>query len=366
MKVLHIAAGNLFGGVERMLITLAGEGARVGGMESHFAASFEGVLSQSLRAIPAPVWMMGAVRTRAPWTIGRARENLRLLLAEGHYDVVVCHSAWCQAIFAPVVRKLKIPQVFWLHDVPRRLHWLDQWAGRCPPDLAICNSNFTRSYLYRVFPKARSVVIYCPVRHECADQAMLERLRGDLAQPSGSVTIIHASRMQAGKGHRVLLNALSRLEPLPDWSCWIVGGPQRASEQEYFASLGRQADALGLSRRVRFLGQRQDAPVLMQLADIHCQPNESPEPFGIAFVEALYCGLPVVTTGFGGATEIVDETCGRLVAPGHIQQLSEVLATLVGDSDLRRKLGLAGREHAHSLCNAEAQYRRIRDALALI
>ena len=56
-----------------------------------------------------------------------------------------------------------------------------------------------------------------------------------------------------------------------------------------------------------------DVPRLLAAADIHCQPNISPEPFGIAFIEALAAGLPVVTSAIGGAIEIVDDTCGRLV-----------------------------------------------------
>jgi glycosyltransferase involved in cell wall biosynthesis len=192
----------------------------------------------------------------------------------------------------------------------------------------------------------------------------LDKLRSELASAARSITIIHASRMQAWKGHRLLLNALKRLAPVPDWSCWIVGGPQRDSERKYCDSLAKLTHELGLSAKVRFLGQRDDAPLLMQLADIHCQPNERPEPFGIAFIEALYSGLPVVTTRFGGATEIVDGTCGRLVSPANVQELSETLATLMRDSSLRLQLGSAGPERARSLCAPESQLNRIRDVLA--
>ena len=48
-------------------------------------------------------------------------------------------------------------------------------------------------------------------------------------------------------------------------------------------------------------------PRLMAAADIYCQPNTTPEPFGIAFVEALAAGVPVVTTAMGGPLEIVDD-----------------------------------------------------------
>ena len=69
----------------------------------------------------------------------------------------------------------------------------------------------------------------------------------------------------------------------------------------------------GLAERVRFLGERADVPDLLGAADIHCQPNSSPEPFGLAFVEALHAALPVVTSDAGGAREIVTPACGVLV-----------------------------------------------------
>ena len=77
-------------------------------------------------------------------------------------------------------------------------------------------------------------------------------------------------------------------------------------------------------------------------ADIHCQPNTGPEPFGIAFVEALYAGLPVVTTRLGGALEIVNETCGVLVPPGDAGALAAALRRLIADPAERSRLGRAG------------------------
>ena len=67
---------------------------------------------------------------------------------------------------------------------------------------------------------------------------------------------------------------------------------------------------------MRFLGERRDVAACMRAADIHCQPNTAPEPFGLAFVEALYAGLPVVTTALGGALEILTDACGVLVPAG--------------------------------------------------
>ena len=92
---------------------------------------------------------------------------------------------------------------------------------------------------------------------------------------------------------------------------------------------------------MRFLGQRADVPRLMAAADIFCQPDIGPEPFGIVFIEALYAGLPVVTSAFGGAVEIVDETCGILTAPGDTAAVATAVRSLIQDPS-RRQPGCGG------------------------
>jgi glycosyltransferase involved in cell wall biosynthesis len=112
---------------------------------------------------------------------------------------------------------------------------------------------------------------------------------------------------------------------------------------------------LGIAERVRFLGQRADVADVLAAADIHCQPNTGPEPFGVAFVEALYAGLPVVTTSMGGALEIIDDNCGILVPPGEPHRLASSLFRLLRNAELRARLGQSGRVKAHDLCAPASQ-----------
>ena len=111
---------------------------------------------------------------------------------------------------------------------------------------------------------------------------------------------MQTSRLEAWKGQSLLIAALGRLRDRSGWVAWIAGGAQRPHEQEYLARLAADSEAAGISDRVRFLGQRSDVAELLAAADVHCQPNLWPEPFGIAFVEALYAGLPVVSARGGG------------------------------------------------------------------
>jgi glycosyltransferase involved in cell wall biosynthesis len=189
------------------------------------------------------------------------------------------------------------------------------------------------------------------------------RLRESLGTAPESIVILQASRLERWKGHALLLSALARLKDDPRWTCWLAGGPQRPAEAIYFAELRELAGEFGIAGRVRFLGERADVPGLLATADIHCQPNTGPEPFGLAFVEALGAGRPVVATALGGALEIIDETCGLLVAPDALP-LAEGLRRLIQDAELRVRLGSAGPARARALCDPARQIGRLYELLA--
>ncbi|HVA41545.1 MAG TPA: glycosyltransferase family 4 protein, partial [Candidatus Binataceae bacterium] len=91
--------------------------------------------------------------------------------------------------------------------------------------------------------------------------------------------------------------------------------------------------------------------------------NTGPEPFGITFIEALYAGLPVVTTSIGGALEIVDGSCGILVEPDDPGALAGALCRLIEDRELRARLGAAGPGRAAALCDPRAQMAALARAL---
>jgi glycosyltransferase involved in cell wall biosynthesis len=355
IKVLHLSAGKLYGGVETFLTTLARLRNMTPEMEVEFGLCFRGRLWDELVVSGVPVYDFGLVRLSRPWTVRRARQRLRQVLADRQPQVVVAHDIWPHTVFAPVVRRAGIRLVLSLHGVANRLHWLEWWASRTPPDLVIANSHFTAGSVRNVFPRARAETWHLPVARSVVDRAVRSQVRSDLGTAHETVVILQASRLERWKGHEVHLAALGLLRDIPEWECWLAGGVQKAGESEFMARLRSAAERLGIVDRVRFLGQRDDIPRLMAAADVFCQPNVGPEPFGIVFVEALYAGLPVVTSKFGGAAEIVDGTCGILTPPGDADAVAAALRRLIQDPSLRRTLGAAGPSRAESLCDPARQ-----------
>ncbi|MFP5258146.1 MAG: glycosyltransferase family 4 protein [Acidobacteriota bacterium] len=162
------------------------------------------------------------------------------------------------------------------------------------------------------------------------------------AKPDGSgpVRLLFVGRVVHQKGLDVLLAALAELPSGLKWSLDIVGdGPLRPA-------LAEQAARLGLAGRVRFAGwaTREAMPDILRAADLFVFASRD-EGMPNAVLEAMASGLPVAATRISGNEELVlDGETGLLVPPDDVAALAGALGRLLGDRDLRRRLGAAGRE----------------------
>lgn len=362
VRVLHVASGRLYGGVERMLATLAESASLAGGLIFEFAVAADGRLSDELRDRGVQVHGLGNVRLSRPASVLRARHHLRAILHQRPYAAVVCHAPWSHAIFGSIVRACGVPSVLWQHDRATGATLVERASRVIGADLVICNSQWTAQSAALLQPHAPHRVIYCPVAPEPATTNDRAEIRATLGASSADVVILAASRLEPWKGHLDLVRALARLTA-GSWTLWIAGGAQRPHEREYVAAIETEVRRLRLESRVRLLGERRDVRRLLAGADLLAQANAGPEPFGVVFAEALLAGVPVVTTNMGGAPEIVDESCGRLVAPHDLDALATALEELVSDAALRGSLGAAGFAHAAARCDPSVILPRLEAAL---
>jgi glycosyltransferase involved in cell wall biosynthesis len=353
VRVLHLHSGNLYGGVETFLLSLARFRALAPSMQMSVALTSDGRIAADLRGAGVPVTILGEARISRPFTVWRARRALASLLQSRRPDVIVCHQAWPLALFGPVAKRRSIALVLWMHMAAGR-HWLDRLGWRVHPGTVVCNSRFTASTLPKL--NACVEVVYAPV-----DAGVARAPRP--ASSNGHAIIIQVSRMEPLKGHAVLLDALAQLRSHAGWTCRLAGGAQRPQETRYMELLRAQAAALGIGDRVEFLGDRSDIPCLLAASDIYCQPNIEPDAFGISLIEAMAAGLPVVTSALGGAKEVIDETCGVLVAPRDSDTLASELSALLENRSRRERLGANGPARARALCDPAVQMPRIAEIL---
>ena len=333
-------------------------------MDSEFGLCFSGRLRSELTAGGAKVHDLGMVRLSRPWTVLEARKRFDQTLKIARPDVVVMHGSWPHTVFGPIVRRCGLRLVLLLHNDVSIPRLLDRWSARTAPDLVLCNSRFTALGAGPLFPRTPIDVCYLPVSPPTGiSNNVRNEVRTELGTGSDTKVILQSSRLERWKGQSVLLRALSHLRSAPTWECWIAGGPQRPSEQPYYDELLSEAESLDLTGRIRFLGQRGDVRRLLAAADVFCQPNVTPEPFGIAFVEALYAGLPVVTSNFGGGSEIVTAECGILTRPGDERDVSHALQSLLNGNVSRSRFAAEGPIRAELLCDPARQMNKLREIL---
>jgi glycosyltransferase involved in cell wall biosynthesis len=157
-------------------------------------------------------------------------------------------------------------------------------------------------------------------------------VRRELGVEDDSCCLLVLARLSRRKGIDVLLDAMARLESQP--VLWVAGdGEERVALEE-------QARRLALPR-VRFLGPREDKACLLAACDVVVMPSRA-EGLGVAALEAMACGRPVVASRVGGLVDLVDEATGRRVPPDDAGALAGALDALVRSADLRHRLGSAG------------------------
>jgi glycosyltransferase involved in cell wall biosynthesis len=159
--------------------------------------------------------------------------------------------------------------------------------------------------------------------------------------PGDAPTIGIAARLEPVKGLDTLLHAVAALrERRPGFTVQIAGS---GSAQ---ASLVALRDRLRLEDTVEFLGWRGDLAALHAGWDVFALPSRH-EGFGLAALEAMAAGLPVVASRTGGVPELVEDgVTGVLVEPADVAGLAAALERLIADPDLRRRMGAAARTRA--------------------
>ena len=106
--------------------------------------------------------------------------------------------------------------------------------------------------------------------------------------------------------------------------------------------LKEKVNHLGIEKNVVFTGFWSDVPEITAILDISVLPSFY-EGMGRVVLEAMAAGKPMVACRVGGVPEFVEDgVTGYLISPGDVDALVERLKTLIGDSDLRQKMGQQG------------------------
>lgn len=271
--------------------------------------------------------------------------------------------------FLPVLRRFNPKARIGLH---MQCDWLTQldpaWIGPrlAHADLLMGCSEFITQRIRETYPRYAS---RCHTLYNGTSVERLSKVNDQSAGENDAQSVLFVGRVSPEKGVHVLLDAFRRVhEQHPNARLDIVG-PISSAPMDYILSLSDDPKVRELAKfydgdyrqhldeqmpnsasaQVRYWGSLpyDELAQLYNKATVFVFPSVWHEPFGMPVVEAMASGTPVVATRSGGISEIVqDGKTGLLVKRGEAEDLAEALFKILGDAELRRSIGEAGRQRA--------------------
>lgn len=227
-------------------------------------------------------------------------------------------------------------------EIEPRARWIQRYAfnhGVVP--VAVANEvAVSLERLYRIQP-CRVILNGIPTDRYARPQIPRKHWRAREGFCDEDVLFVCAARFAPQKNHALLLKAFAQ-GPASDPNAHLVlvgdGALREQTEQ--------QAGALSLARQVHFLGLRTDIPDVLGAMDVFVLSSDY-EGNPLSVMEAMASGLPVVSTGVGGVSDLVQSGKeGLIVRPRDIQGLSDAMVSLLRNREARESLGMAAAQRA--------------------
>jgi glycosyltransferase involved in cell wall biosynthesis len=192
------------------------------------------------------------------------------------------------------------------------------------------------------FPRDRVFMIPNGVDTDrfCPNPAARSAFRQSLQVPDDAPLVGIVAALREEKNHHQFLSAARDVLRLhPDTRFVIVGdGPMRSAIEQ-------EINDLGLKRFVYLLGTRSDTPDILAALDVFALTSKN-EANPVSILEALACGIPVVSPNVGSIHEtVLDGQTGFLTKPGSSEETADAIVRLLGNKTLATSLGRNGREH---------------------
>ena len=301
-------------------------------------------------------------RKRPPGVAALAR-----VLDAHRYDVINTHSStdsWLAAVACRMVRDPPLIVRTRHVAVPVRNDPGTRWLYRKATARVVTTGEALREQLVRDNGLDPSRVESIPTGIDATafgglGQDEARRLAG---LPLDAPLVGIVATLRSWKGHRHLVDAFARMAERRAVLAIVGDGQQRDD-------LERQVDTLGLAGRVRFAGQQRDVAPWLAALDAFALPSTANEGVPQALLQAMFAGVPCVTTAAGAIPEIARDGETALVVPaGDPGALAHAIDRLLADRALATRLAKAARAFvapryglATMLDRMEATFRRVLD-----
>lgn len=352
MKIMFLIESLQLAGAERVVLELA-QGARREGCEAHIVTLRE---ENSLDGSPyqdaqrQPLFRRGEFNW--PKSAPAAARRLRRALEHLRPDVVAVHSPKAAEVAALAGVHLPTLWVLHGHDVcwdgataRRRLsRALQRWTRQRLGGQVAAVSPSLADHAAEGLGMGREEIAVLPNGIE------LDRFRFAEKTPGVDVTVCMLGRLVPWKGPLKALEAFGLLrEQFPKARLWLMGdGPMRGK-------LEAEVAARGWDGAVTFWGMLRQPETRLREATVLWMPSER-EGFGLACVEAMASGLPVVGFDVRGVRDVLQGGCGVLVRPKDAKGLAEQTARLLRDAERYQKITRAARARVEDRYSLEKMW----------
>lgn len=268
----------------------------------------------------------------------QARLSLRKIFVSHRFDAVVAFDLGVNVITLGASLGLKMPVIVSERNNPliQRRSLISRVQERLLYPFAfkvvLLAEELEDVWAKKKFPRWKVTSIPNPLPIPKSPQQLKEPKRND------EKIILGLGRFVNQKGFDLLIRAFAEhTHKFPEWRLYLVGeGPEKKH-------LDFLAGDLGVKEKVVFCGWSTDPYIWFNQCDIFAFPSRY-EGFGMTLGEALSCGVPCVSFNcqFGPSRILDDGINGYLVQQGEVEQFGKRLSELMGDNNLRDKMGAQG------------------------
>ena len=330
LKILHIDPEEGWGGGECQVLGLV-TSLSARGHENHLLCHPRGALlgeAQARKIATLPIVVCNDVDFRPIFWLRR------LIRAQG-YDIVHFHTKRAHALSLGLSRMHADLRyvVTRRMDYPVKRNWYARWLYNRKVDGVVAISRKIAEVLVEGGVRREKVRVIHSGIDPAPFQRRVEARAGSEEKVIGTVAVL-----EERKGHRFLLEAAALLKAQGRRVTYRIAG--EGSQREALQTMVRE---LGLQEEVVFLGFVSDIPQFLSSVDIFVLPSVY-EGLGIAILEAMAAGKPVVASRTGGIPELVtDQVTGLLVPPKDPPALARAIAQLLSQKGLLQLMGDKGR-----------------------
>lgn len=279
-------------------------------------------------------------------------------ISSNQIDVVYCNGTVAKIVGVFIGMYNKVPVVWHVRNIQQTFLLKTIISTLSKFDIVkkiICVSNATASQFGKVRNKLH--VVYNGIDPRDYSAAKTKgRLKKDLSIDNKTVVIGSTGRIVPRKGYENLIRAASYINNKTQNSTYkfvIVGDTPHFFQYDHLEYLKKKVNENELDDKFIFTGYMDDIRPYLKNFDIFVIPSNYPDPFPRSVIEAMCYGLPVVGFEIGGIAEAVKNgVTGYLSKKDDIQGMADNIVRLIGDKELRQRMGRASRKRVMEMCNA--------------